>query len=294
MKEEKCIFSLNDDSVGFENMREKIIAIHSSRGGTGKTTIATNIALTYAHEGLNIALLDLDFRTPTLVAVFSKTVKGPIKHWLGEFLDGQCKAKQALIDVSEGYNFRGKLLVGFANPSLDAIRNLVEKSRAWEVTAVKKLFSLRSTLFNEMGVDCCIFDTGPGVQYTSVNAVVSSDISVIVATCDSFDLKDVENMLAELYDALAKKTVILVNKVFPETRMGSSREQKQLMRRMEKVLKHPVIGAIPCYCDVLQAKRTVLLAVEKPNHLFVKNLEEVAEKLEVGVEKNLEEKVFGK
>ena len=63
---------------------------------------------------------------------------------------------------------------------------------------------------------------------------------------------------------------------------------------MEKVLKHPVIGVIPCFCDVLQAKRTSLLAVEKPNHPFVRSLEEVAEKLEVGVEKNLEEKVVGK
>ncbi len=274
--------------------KRRVITIHSSRGGTGKTVIATNLAAIYANKGLNVVLLDLDFRAPSLVAVFSKTIKGPIKHWLGDFLDGRCKAKQALIDVSEGYNFRGKLLVGFANPSIDAIRNLVEKSRAWEVTAVKKLFSLRSTLFNEMGIDCCIFDTSPGVQYTSVNAVVSSDISVIVTTYDSLDMKGVENMLVELYDAFAKKTVVLVNKVFPETRMWSNREQKQLISRMEKVLRHPVIGVIPCFCDVLQAKRTSLLAVEKPNHPFVRNLEEVAEKLEVGVETNLEEKVVGK
>jgi hypothetical protein len=41
-----------------------------------------------------------------------------------------------------------------------------------------------------------------------------------------------------------------------------------------------VIGVIPCYCDVLQTERTTLLAVEKPNHPFILNLEEVAEKLE--------------
>jgi hypothetical protein len=49
---------------------------------------------------------------------------------------------------------------------------------------------------------------------------------------------------------------------------------------MKKVLKHPIIGVIPCYCDVLEAKRTSLLAVEKPSHPFLRNLEEVAEKLE--------------
>jgi len=261
-------------------MKEKAISIHSSRGGTGKTVIATNLAAIFASKGLNIALLDLDFRAPSLATVFSKGIRDPVRHWLNDFLDGQCTVEQALINVSEGYNLRGKLLIGLANPGIDAIRNIMEKSRAWEVTAVKRLFSLRSTLFSDMNIDCCIFDTSPGVQYTSINAVISSDISVIVTTLDSLDLKGVENMLVELYDAFAKKSVVLINKVFPETRIWSSERQEDLISQMERVLKHPVIGVIPCYCDVLQAERTSLLAVDKPFHPFLKNLEEVAAKLE--------------
>jgi MinD-like ATPase involved in chromosome partitioning or flagellar assembly len=261
-------------------MKGKVIAIHSSRGGTGKTMIATNLAATYANKGLNIALLDLDFRAPSLTTVFSKGIKAPVKHWLNDFLDGRCTVEQALINVSEEYNLRGKLLIGLANPAIEAIRNTMEKSRAWEVTAVKKLFSLRSTLFNDMNIDCCIFDTSPGVQFSSINAVISSDISVIVTTLDSLDITGVENMLAELYDAFEKRTVVLINKVFPETRIWSSERQKALISQMENFLKHPIIGVIPCYCDVLQAKRTSLLAVEKPDHPFLRHLEEVAEKLE--------------
>jgi MinD-like ATPase involved in chromosome partitioning or flagellar assembly len=261
-------------------MKEKAISIHSSRGGTGKTVIATNLAAIFASKGLNVALLDLDFRAPSLATVFSKGIKDPVRHWLNDFLDGHCTVEQALINVSEGYNLKGKLLVGLANPRIDAIRNTMEKSRAWEVTAVKRLFSLLSTLFSDMNLDVCIFDTSPGVQYTSINAIVSSDLSVIVTTLDSLDLKGVENMLVELYDAFAKKTVVLINKVFPETRIWSSERQEDLISQMERVLKHPVIGVIPCYCDVLQAERTSLLAVDKPFHPFLKNLEEVAEKLE--------------
>jgi len=275
-------------------MRKKVISIHSSRGGTGKTVIATNLAAIYATKGLNVALLDLDFRSPSLEDVFSKKMKYPVKHWLNDFLDGRCKAEQALTDVSEAYGLKGKLLLGLANPEIDAIRNMMEKSRAWEVTAVKRLFSLRSTLFEDMAIDCCIFDTSPGVQYTSINAVVSSDISVVVATPDSLDLKGLKNMLVELYDAFAKRTVVLINKVFPETRVWSSDKQKNLIGKMEKTLKHPVIGVIPCYCDVLQAKRTSLLAVDKPYHPFLRNLEEVAEKLENIDEINMEERVLAK
>jgi len=275
-------------------MRKKVLSIHSSRGGTGKTVIATNLAAIYAIKGLNVALLDLDFRSPSLVDVFSSALKDPVRHWLNDLLDGRCKAEQALTNVSEAYGLKGKLLLGLANPAIEAIRNMIEKSRAWEVTAVKRLFSLRSRLFDDMDIDCCIIDTSPGIQYTSVNAVVSSDVSVVVATLDSLELKGLENMLVELYDAFAKRTVVLINKVFPETRAWSSDEQKILIGKMEKVLQHPVIGIIPCYCDVLQAKRTSLLAVDKPYHPFLRNLEEVAEKLESIKEENVEEDILCK
>jgi MinD-like ATPase involved in chromosome partitioning or flagellar assembly len=261
-------------------MKGKAISIHSSRGGTGKTMIATNLAAIYASKGLNVALLDLDFRAPSLATVFSKWIKTPVKHWLNDFLNAQCTAEQVLINVSETHPLRGKLLLGLANPSIEAVRNIMEKSRAWEVTAVKRLFSLRSTLFNDMNLDCCIFDTSPGVQYTSINAVIASDICVIITTLDSLDLKGVENMLIELYDAFAKRTVVLINKAFAETQIWSIERQRDLICEMERVLKHPIIGMIPCYCDVLQAKRASLLAVDMPYHPFLRNLEQVAETLE--------------
>jgi MinD-like ATPase involved in chromosome partitioning or flagellar assembly len=275
-------------------MRERAISIHSSRGGTGKTLIAANLAAIYAIKGLNVALLDLDFRAPSLVDVFSKGIRDPVTYWLNDFMDGRCKAKQVLTNVSQAYGLKGKLLLGFADPSIEAIRNIMEKSRAWEVTAVKRLFSLRSALFDDMGIDCCILDTSPGVQYASINAVVSSDISVVVATPDSLELKGLQNMLAELYDAFARRTVILINKVFPETRTWSIEQQKNLISQMEKSLGHSVIGVIPCYCDVLQAKKTSLLAVDKPYHPFLRNLEEVAEKLESINITNMEEDVVCK
>jgi MinD-like ATPase involved in chromosome partitioning or flagellar assembly len=264
-------------------MRKKAISIHSSRGGTGKTVIATNLAAIYASKGLNVALLDLDFRAPSLAEVFLKAIRCPVRYWLNDFLDGRCTVEQAMVDVSEAYPFKGKLLLGLANPAIEAIRNIMEKSRAWEVTAVKRLFSLRSTLFSNLDIDCCIFDTSPGIQYTSINAVVSSDVAVVVATLDSLDLKGVENMLGELYDAFAKRPLVLINKGFPETRIWSSEKQKSLISKMAKVLKHPVLSVIPCYCDVLQAERTSLLAVEKPDHPFLRNLEDVAEKLDMFV-----------
>ena len=258
----------------------KCISIHSSRGGTGKTLLATNLAVLFAQKGANVALLDLDFRSPSLTGVFSKIIKNPIDCYLNNYLDGRCPAETATIDISQSYNLKGKMLVGFANPDIAAIRNMAEKSRAWEVSAVKRLFALRAQLFKKMSIDYCIYDTSPGIQYTSVNAAVSSDLSIIVSTLDSLDLKGTESLLLELYDEFEKKTAILLNKIFPEDQFAQSKKKVEILNQTENILRRPIVGTIPCYCNVLQSDRSSIMAIEDPNHPFIKNLEEVRDNLE--------------
>ena len=257
----------------------KCISIHSSRGGTGKTLLSTNISILLAKKGFNVALLDLDFRSPSLVGVFSKKINYPLDTYLNAYLDGRCPLETATIDLTQKFNLKGKLLVGFANPEVAAVRNMAEKSRSWEVSALKRLFALRSELFKNQGIDYCIFDTSPGVQYTSVNAVVSSDLSVIVSTLDSLDLKGTESLLVELYSAFEKKTAILLNKVFPETQSPLNCKNLELLANDGCIFHTPIIGTIPCYCGVLQADRSTTLAVEDPQHPFVKKLEDVIQTL---------------
>jgi MinD-like ATPase involved in chromosome partitioning or flagellar assembly len=261
----------------------KCISIHSSRGGTGKTVLATNIAVLLAKMGSNVALLDLDFRSPSLTGVFSKLINPQLDAYLNSYLDGRCPVECTILDLTKRLNLKGKLLVGFANPDIAAIRNLAEKSRSWEVSALKRLFTLRSQLFKEMDVDYCFYDTTPGVQYTSVNAIVSSDISVIISTLDSLDLSGTERLLAELYNPFDRKAVILLNKVFPENQPQSNKEKLATLGQLSKKFKSPIIGAIPCYCKVLQADRSTILSFEDPEHSFVKDLEEVTQKIVAAV-----------
>jgi MinD-like ATPase involved in chromosome partitioning or flagellar assembly len=257
----------------------KCISIHSSRGGTGKTLLATNIAVLLAKKGHNVALLDLDFRSPSLVGVFSKAINQQLDCYLNTYLDGRCPRETATVELTQKYNINGKLLVGFANPEVAAVRNMAEKSRSWEVSALKRLFALRSELFKNQGIDYCIYDTSPGVQYTSVNAVVSSDLSVIVSTLDSLDIAGTESLLVDLYAAFEKKTAIVLNKVFPENQSPLQNKTVDALNEVTRKFQSSIIGEIPCYCKVLLADRSTILAVEEPQHPFVKKLEDVVKNL---------------
>ena len=64
---------------------KKIIAIHSYKGGTGKTSLSVNLAASLAKRGRKVAILDLDFRAPSLFSIL-KMEKSNV--WLNDYLNG--------------------------------------------------------------------------------------------------------------------------------------------------------------------------------------------------------------
>src|SRR3990170_6233408 len=138
--------------------------VHSYRGGTGKTLLSTNLAAAYSKTE-KVCLLDFDLRAPSLHKMFD--VPTP-KFWVNDFLNGDCEITEALSEVYPN------LYVGLACPDADAIRDMMGKSRIWETEALKLTVSLKETLDGE-GFNKLIFDTTPGLAYSSINAVVGSD-----------------------------------------------------------------------------------------------------------------------
>ena len=258
-------------------MIKRVFSIHSSRGGTGKTILAVNLAMTLLKKGYSVSLLDLDFRAPSLFYIFREEIKNPVKYWLNDFFTGQCGANNVLMEINGIFSADDSFHVGFANPSLYAIRHMTGKGALFQVSALKKLYRLRSFLLNKLNVDYVIYDTSPGIQYSSINAITSSDLCIVVSTSNPIDIEGTKIMLSEFYEVFEKKTVILINKVFPETDLPQV-EISGIVDLFDKK-KHEIIGTIPCYCNVLKSKGDYLLIQKSPDHPFIKKINEIAEKL---------------
>ena len=251
----------------------KMMAIHSNRGGVGKTVIAVNLAMTYATLGQNVCLLDLDFRAPSL----SKTLQ--VQHptlWMNDFLDGRVKLGDVLVDVTSKYQTEGKLLVGLADTSLGSIRDMASKNKKWEMNALRKLLSLRREMAED-DVDYVIFDTSPGMLYASVNAVACSDIVVVVTTADMITAKETQWVINELYKAFEKTTYIFVNKATPAHQYNET-ERNTIMERLTPLFSTPILSIVPCYCDLLTS-RTMIYTRELPEHPFSKAIYDTANTL---------------
>lgn len=252
----------------------KIIAVHSYKGGTGKTLLSVNLAATFAKHGKKVCLFDLDFRAPSLTTIL-KVEKADC--WMNDYLNGTCEIDKVLLDLSDRVHNKGKFFVGLANPATEAIRDMSAKDRKWEMRALGRLLALRNSILNDKGFDYIVFDTSPGLQYSSINAIVSSDLVLVATTFDRSDVDGTRRMLRELYDLFEKKTEIVLNKIFDAT---SKARKDEVQAKIKDVYQVPLLGVIPCFCDVLKAEGNIIFAEEKPDHQFARILDEMANEID--------------
>ncbi len=250
----------------------KAISLHSYKGGTGKTSIAANLAAIYARLGHKVCLLDYDFRAPSLSVLF----KPNPRFWLNDYLNGRCEVEEALVDVGKGLGLRGAIFAGFADPSTKAIRDMMTKDRAWEMGALHRTLSAKRAVQRALGADYLIFDTSPGIHYSSVNALASSDAIALVMKGDDFDIEGTKEMVQGIYEVLGRKAGIIMNKI-PMGLIGEGEEG--FAKGIEDALRIPVLGVIRCYCELMAMGGRSIYALDRPDHPFSKALEGLSKRI---------------
>lgn len=206
--------------------------VHSYRGGTGKTLLATNLAASYAKKE-KVCLLDFDFSAPSLHGLLN--VPTP-DFWINDLLNGDCDIEDVITEVYPN------LYVGLANPDAEAIRDIVGKSRSWQTEALQHTINIRETL-TDLGFSKLIFDTPPGLAYSAINAVIASDVVALVMRLESIDILGTKETMKGVYDLLEKPTFIVVNMVLPA-------QKAALSSTLEKIFNDQPIAYVPCLCDV--------------------------------------------
>jgi MinD-like ATPase involved in chromosome partitioning or flagellar assembly len=94
-----------------------------------------------------------------------------------------------------------------------------------------------------MGFGKIIFDTAPGLAYSSINAVVGSDVVALVMRMDALDILGTKEMIRGVYELLEKPTFIVVNMVLPEQLEAQGTILKQ-------TFGNQAAAFLPCLCEV--------------------------------------------
>src|ERR671916_1288721 len=293
----------------------RCIAFHSYKGGTGKTTIACNLAAMLSLKGYNVSLLDLDVYAPSIHAYFDHS---PNK-WINDLLFENSELNEIMVDMtstvtkyaSDKSKKIGRLLVGFSNPQKEEIYKLEGsiKTANANIHLLRRFVQLREDLISDYESDYVIIDTSPGIRYWSINSLAIADVLFLTLKFGDLDIEGTIKMANDIYGSFTKfgsKSFLLLNLVsgycIPRTYNLSSKSKDKSsniegssMPSEERSIKIQTFGnelgsdtflsdktkmdlisAIPCYCDIQFQKKEFLTVLQYPDHPFAKQLEQLA------------------
>jgi chromosome partitioning protein len=286
----------------------KCIALHSYKGGTGKSTISSNLSASLAKKGLTAVLLDVDVYAPSLQDYFQWQPKKSINDYLFENanIDEVIHDLSPLLnkfpsnDGEQSDSSKGKLLVAFSSTSKDEIYKLdgAVRQEGSKIQLLRKFLMLREEIVSKYNADFIIIDTSPGIRYWSINSLAIADTILLSLKLDGIDLKGTRLLAKEIYDSLTKlgtKSYLLLNRAagycLPPNLAGeqtsSSQEmynntvdnQSKVISKLNADIGMDTILSIPCYCDIQFDSNEFLTALRYPNHPFAGKIDALIEKL---------------
>ncbi len=237
------------------------IAISSAKGGVGKSTFATNLALALKHIGCKVGLLDADIYGPSIPKMFGINEKPKsdgqklepiIKYGI------QCMSIGFLADQQTPMIWRGPMVTS-------AIKTFTQKVN-WE------------------NLDFIIVDMPPGTGDTQLtfSQEIKMDGAIIVSTPQEIALLDVKRGI-KMFDKLDVKILGLVDNM--SYFIGDDKKRYNIfgeggVERTSKEFNKEFLGEIPINADVGKYSDNGKPIVEEiPDHEISKIYLDLASKI---------------
>ena len=233
------------------------IAVSSGKGGTGKTTVATNLAVTAARAGRNVGYLDCDVEEPNGFLFLRPQIDQtrPVNVSIPKVdLDkcigcGQCGRicqysaivsmnKQVLVFAELCHGCGGCWLVCPTGAITESCRQTgqLEIGKAADVHCVQGLLNIGEAMSPPViaavkdaapDVDILVIDSPPGTSCPVIESVRDSDFVLLVTEPTPFGLNDLK-LAVEMVRALKLPFAVVINRA--DVGDGETRQYCQRQR----------------------------------------------------------------
>jgi MinD-like ATPase involved in chromosome partitioning or flagellar assembly len=247
----------------------KIIAIHSYRGGTGKSNLTANFAVAIALQGKRVAVVDTDLQSPGIHTLFSGYETLPGKT-LNDYLWHRCSIQETAHDVSDelGIEDKGKVFLIPSSVNGNEIARIL--SEGYNVSLLNKGFG---RLIQELELDYLFIDTHPGLSRETLLSIAISNLLILILRPDRQDFQGTAVTVDIARQLKASKMMIVINKVVSQMNFS------ELQEKVETTYDIPVAGILPVSAEMMQLGSSGVFCLRYPEHHFTQMLNQVAVKV---------------
>ena len=247
-------------------MARKIVAIHSFRGGTGKSNITANVATCIASKGNRVGVIDTDIQSPGIHVIFGFD-ESSIHESLNDYLWGRCAVRDIAYDVTDSVGLtNGELYFIPSSMKLGEIARILREGYDAELLneGLKKVMNI-------FEIDYLFIDTHPGLNEETLISAAISDVFIVVLRPDNQDYQGTSISLEVARRIGITCTSLVVNKI------PGSYDPAEVRTRIEEAYGCEVIGAIPLSEDMAETGSKEVFMLKHPDHSFSDAIREISE-----------------
>jgi septum site-determining protein MinD len=247
----------------------RIVAIHSYRGGTGKSNTTANLAALVAAQGRRVGIVDTDIQSPGIHVIFGLD-ESKINRALNDYLWGRCAVEETAYNITlpQIAAQQGSVFLIPSSVKTGEITRILREG--YDVGLLNDGFQ---DLITRLRLDYLFIDTHPGLNEETLLSIAIADTFVLILRPDRQDFQGTAVTVEVARKLNVPKMLLVINKVLPTLNLASLREQ------VEGLYNTPVAAIFPLSTEMLELGSAGLFCLHHPHHALTRELRKVAEQV---------------
>lgn len=248
----------------------QIVAIHSFRGGTGKSNVTANLAAQVSLAGKRVGIVDTDIQSPGIHVLFGLN-ENNMGNTLNDFLHDKCTIREVAFSVGDSPRQRPQL----ADKHLWLFPASI---RGWEISKILRegfdvnlLNTGLQTLMSEFDLDYLFIDTHPGLNEETLLSIAISDLLIVILRPDQQDFQGTAVTVDIARSLDVPNLQLIVNKAIPD------HDNNDLKEQIEDAYKASLTGILPLNFELADNGSKDIFSLRYPGHEWSQELLKVTE-----------------
>ncbi len=249
----------------------RTFAVHSFKGGTGKSTITANLAVALAANGKRVGVMDMDLEGPGLHVIFNVDPT-ELQFTLNDVLMDAARPEQAAVPMNEKLGL-AKGAVYFSPASVRVSDMLKTLRTGFEIESFSRTLQQLEKAFQ---LEYLLVDTHPGIENDTLLAMGVCQHLLVVSRIDQQDIFGT-GVMVEVARRLEKPVHLVLNMIPSRVKQADA---SKLAHKIGANFKVDVLGWLPFSEDVMGSLSKSVFILTLPKHDMTARFHQLASTIE--------------